>query len=158
MTLSGCACGWSSARGTVAPSTWAQWKEEGTVCNVLDWSVVWQELRENLVKQPPCPDHPEYPHVRTLVRHVINDVIEVCEHEICVRSHLTSHPDPIKAGRFKIWWDHLVAKGSASLSPGDPNCPHPWRSCIVGAIIATCLPHRIRVVSPSTIELFQQDC
>jgi len=23
VTLSGCACGWSSARGAVAPSTWA---------------------------------------------------------------------------------------------------------------------------------------
>ena len=119
----------------------------------LNWSVVWNELRNNLAKQPPCPDHPLYPHVKTLAQQVINDVIEIRENGIVLRSHRTYHNDFIEAKRFEIWWNHLVAFGSASLSPGNPNNPHCWRSRILGAVIATCLPEKIEVIKSNMIRL-----
>jgi hypothetical protein len=120
---------------------------------VLNWPAVWQELRDNLAKQPPCPHHPEYPHVSTLSQQVINDIIKVSESGILVRSHRTFHEDFIEASRFEIWWKHLDANRSASLYSGRPNNPHPWRARIVGAIMATCLPDRVRVVNSNMIEL-----
>lgn len=123
--------------------------------NTSDWSVVWQELRDNLVKQPPCPHHPEYPHVSTLAQRVINGIVEILESGISVRSHRTCRTDSIEVRCFEVWWNHLVANKSASLRPGHPNNPHPWRSRIVGAIIAKCLPDGIRVVNSNTIELVQ---
>lgn len=123
--------------------------------NVLNWPAVWQELRDNLAKQPPCPDHPEYSHVRTLARREINDVVKADENGIVVRSHQTLNEDFIEASRFEMWWNHLVVNRSASLYSGRPNNPHPWRARIVGAIMATCLPDRIRMVNSNTIELVQ---
>jgi len=124
--------------------------------NVPNWLAVWQELRDNVAKQPPCPQHPEYPHVSTLSQRVINDIVEVGENGILVRSHRSNNEDFIEARRFKTWWNHLVTYGSASLDPGGSNNPHPWRSRIVGAIMAICLPDKIRVVDSSTIELVQE--
>ena len=121
--------------------------------DTTNWARVWSELRNNLTKQPPCPDHTTHPHVRTLSQRVINDVLDVGEAGIRVRSHRTFHEDFIEAGRFKTWWDHLTSRGTASLIPGNPNNPHPWRACIVGAVLATCLPDRIRAVNSNTIEL-----
>ena len=120
-----------------------------------DWPAVWQELRDNLAHQPPCPEHPEYPCVRTLAQGLINDIINVGENGIIVRSHRTLREDYIEASRFQTWWNHLVSKGSARLAPGAPNNPHRWRSRIVGAIMGTCLPNRIRVVGTGAIELVE---
>ena len=122
----------------------------------VNWSVVWQELRDNLAKQPRCPQHPDYPHINTLVQQVINDIIEVGEGGILVRSHRTFHKDFIEASRLETWWNHLVANKSASLHPGDPNNPHPWRARLVDAIMVTCLPNMIRVVNADTVKLVQQ--
>lgn len=123
--------------------------------NTSDWSSVWQELRDNLAKQPTCLDHPEYPRVSTLALQVINDIIEILESGIRVRSHRTLHKDLIKTRIFEIWWNHLVANKSASLCPGHRNNPVARRSSIVGAIMAKCLSDRIRVVNSNTIELVQ---
>lgn len=109
----------------------------------MDWPAVWVELRTNLESQPKCSIHPAYPHVKTLSQHVVNDIIQVEEEKILVRSHRTLREDSIEAQRFETWWNHLVTDGSASLVPGDPNNAHPWRSRVVGAILAVCLPNRI---------------
>lgn len=109
------------------------------------WSDVWRELRNNMRSQPPCPEHPEYPHVRTLHLGVINDIVEVAEHTLRVRSHRSRNEDTIEARTMETWWDHLLANGSASTDPDSANCPHIWRARVVGAILATCLPSRIEV-------------
>ena len=51
------------------------------------WEEIWLELREALMNQPPCPNHPEYPCVRTLGQKVINDIVRVVIDGIVVRSH-----------------------------------------------------------------------
>lgn len=117
------------------------------------WPTIWKELRTNLLDRPPCPRHQKYPHVRSLAQGVINDIISVDEDGILVRSHRTSNDDYIEENRFRVWWDHLIANESASLYPGNQNNPHPWRSRIVGAILAEGLPDRIRVDNNNTIEL-----
>jgi len=111
-----------------------------------DWPMVWQELRENLAQQP---------YVRTLSQRVINEIVRVNEDAITVRSEKSLNERTVEMRTFKVWWDHLVANGSASLSPGDPNNPDPWHSRIVGAIIAECLPERVKVLNSKTIGLLR---
>jgi hypothetical protein len=118
-----------------------------------NWSVIWQELCDNLTQQPRCLEHPSYPCFRTLAQGVINDIIKIDEHGLWVRSHRTLHEDYIEEKRLETWWTHLAAHKTASLSPGDPNNPHPWRSRLVGAILATGLPHRIRRLDTGTLAL-----
>jgi hypothetical protein len=48
------------------------------------WEETWLELREQLERQPACPDHPEYPCVRTLDQEVINDIVRVTDDEVVV--------------------------------------------------------------------------
>jgi hypothetical protein len=123
--------------------------------STLIWEPIWEELRGALAAQPPCPQHPEYPHVRTVVQGVINDLLSIDERGILVRSHRTDREDYIEASRFRTWWDHLVAHGSASLHPGEPNNPHRWRSRVVGAMLLAGLPNRLRLVHGDTIELLR---
>src|SRR5690242_4997991 len=107
------------------------------------WEQVWQELRDALLLQPRCPDHPEYPCVHTLIEQVINDIIRVEPDGVLVRSHRTNRDDFIEVDRFRVWWDHLQKAGTVSLTPGEENNPHPWRARLVGAIFARCLPARV---------------
>jgi hypothetical protein len=107
------------------------------------WEEVWLELREALVRQPPRNANSRHPCVLTLGHEVANDIIRVGEDGIVVRSERTGRDDFIEARRIQVWWDHLQAEGSASLIPGGANNPHPWRSRLVGAIWARCLPHRV---------------
>jgi len=118
-----------------------------------DWSAVWQELRDNLARQPACPEHPEYCHVRTLSRGVINDILEVSGDGIRVRSHRTGCVDFIQAFHFRAWWNHLVTSGSASLYPGSGNTPRVRRARIVSAITVACLPNRVRQVNANVQKL-----
>jgi len=111
-----------------------------------DWPAVWQELRDNLVRQPACPQHPEFGHVRTLSRGVINDILEVSSEGIRVRSHRSWREDFIESCHFQAWWEHLVARGSASLYPGSGNTPPSRRARTVSAIMVAGLPNRIRQV------------
>ncbi len=87
---------------------------------------------------------------------VINDLVAIKESGIRVRSHKTFHEDMIEARRLKIWWERLVAHGSASLHAGDPNNPHPWRSSIVGALLLAGLPDRLQRVKSDTIEFVSE--
>lgn len=128
--------------------------------NVLIWQAIWQELRDNIAEQPLCPEHHDYVHVRTLSRAVINDIIKLQENGILIRSHESRRNKKrfIKYSQFKKWWDYLVSNRFASLVPGHQNNPDASHSRIVGAIMATCLPNRIRVVdpnTPNTIELIE---
>jgi len=117
------------------------------------WSNVWQKFRQNLMNERRCPRHPEYPHVRSMVQGVINDIISVEDHGIRVRSHRTNYIDDIPEHRFRVWWEHLCSHGSASLVPGGKNNPEPWRSRIVGAIMAAALPDEIDAESSNSIAL-----
>lgn len=128
-------------------------KRETPAMEMSKWLEIWRTLRENLKNQPTCPLHPNWPYVETLSQRVPNDLLAVEESGIRVRSHRTSNEDFIEENRFKVWWFHLLKNGSASLYPGASNNPHPWRSRLVGAIIATGLPQQIKVASPDTIEL-----
>jgi hypothetical protein len=101
------------------------------------WDAFWQELCNQLTMQPACPQHPAYPHVRTIRQGVINDLIDISERGILVRSHRTVREDLIEPRRFEIWWNHLVTYGSASLHPGDPHNPHPWRSSVTGVSVVS---------------------
>ena len=127
--------------------------KEGNVDPASDWPAVWQELRDNLTRQPACPEHPEYCHVKTMSRGVINDVLEVSDDGIRVRSHRTGRVDFIQAFHFRTWWDHLAANGSASLYPGSGNTPPARRARIVSAIMVACLPNRIRKVNANVQRL-----
>ncbi len=117
-----------------------------------NWPEVWQQLCTSISQQPRCPQHPEYPCVRTLSLGIINDILEVSDEGILVRSHRTLHDDFIEASRFEVWWKQLSTSGQASLVPGGVGNPHRWRARIVGAIMATCLPELIKTVSPNTLE------
>lgn len=117
------------------------------------WLAIWRELRTNLANLPRCPKHPTYPHVRSMVQKVINDITSVDEGGIRVQSHRTSNDRYIEESKFKVWWDHLIANGSASLCPGDPNNPDPWNSRIVGMMLAEGLPNRIRVDNSNDLQL-----
>ena len=121
-----------------------------------DWTTVWSELRRNLQDQPPCPEHPEYPYVRTLVTRVINDVIHVGEDGIIVRSHRKLNERFITEKIFRTWWQYLEQYGLTSLKPGADNNPRSSHSCIVGAIMGTCLPNRIKIVNKNLIEFVNQ--
>lgn len=112
-----------------------------------EWQSIWNELRNNLNNLPRCPDHPEYPYIETLSMSIKNDILEIKDSGITVRSHRTNNPDFIETKRFQTWWVHLVTHGIASLKPGSENNPHPWRSCIVGAILAKCLDKYIEYIA-----------
>jgi transcriptional regulator with XRE-family HTH domain len=114
------------------------------------WNRIWDELQLGLRSQPPCPIHSEYPCIRTLGQEIVNDILEVTNEGVLVRSHRTNKDDVIPVKRFRKWWDHLVEYGDASLEPGDSNNPDPWRSRVVGAIWAWCLPKRIERSGVST--------
>jgi len=116
-----------------------------------DWQSVWEELQINISNQPKCPKHPEYPCVKTLVQGVINDIIQVNKDGITVRSHRTNREDFIERDIFGDWWQHLITKKTASLRPGHSENPNRWRSCIVGAILCTCLPEKIKKVNNNSI-------
>jgi hypothetical protein len=120
-----------------------------------DWLEVWYELLRNLRNQPTCKVHPIFPCVKTLSQGIVNDIVEVSQTGIIVKSHRTGKEDSIKSNQFETWWLHLLEKGSASLKPGHENNPHADRSRLVGAILVSCLPVRIKKDKddPSTILL-----
>ncbi|MBI5316863.1 MAG: helix-turn-helix domain-containing protein [Nitrospirae bacterium] len=128
-------------------------RKERTMIQQAPWSTVWPKFLQNLLNQPRCPRHPDCPHVKSMVQGVINDVLSVGADGIRVRSHRTNNVDEIPEERFKVWWKHLSRNGSASLVPGGPNNPHPWRSRIVGAILATALPDEIEIETSNSIIL-----
>ena len=116
------------------------------------WDEVWQEFRRNIASQPCCPEHPEYPYVRTLLLGVPNDVVDVSEQGFTVRSHHTMNEDFIPARRIEKWWQHLVAHGSASIHAGDPNNPRRWRARLVGALLTVGLPRHVKYAGGNTLE------
>lgn len=119
-----------------------------------EWDEVWAELRDNLSCQPWCPQHPEFPCVRTLGQGaVVNDILRVDPHGIQVRSHRTSNPDVIPASSFRAWWDHLQQYETAALDPNDANCPRSDRAVLVGAILACCLRDRVEYREGGQIRL-----
>lgn len=130
-----------------------QTRKENSMPRYQNWAEIWPQICQNLINLPKCPRHPEHPHVQSMVQGVINDILAVDHTGINLRSHRTNNVDPIPAMRFKTWWEHLINHGSASLVPGGENNPHPWRSRIVGAIIAAALPKYIDIESPNSIVL-----
>jgi len=119
-----------------------------------EWQSIWNELRNNLNNLPKCPKHLEYPCVETLVVSIKNDILEIEDSGIRVRSYKFYKEDFIKAKIFKKWWNHLVKYGSASLNPISENNPDPYRSCIVGAILAKCLDKYVEyIVATNEIKL-----
>lgn len=107
------------------------------------WEQMWGELRGGLNGQPRCPEHPQFPFVRTLGQGAVNDILRVDQDGVRVRSHRTGNEDVIPASSFRAWWVHLQQHGTAALDPNDPNCPRSDRAVLVGAILARCLPNRI---------------
>ena len=116
-----------------------------------DWNATWELLRSNLWTLPPCPEHPNHPHVRTLSQGVINDIINVTEHEIIVHSHRSENEDQIPAAHFKAWWNHLSTGKPATTDTSDPNCPEPYRSSVTAAIFVQALPGKIEQIDQRTI-------
>ena len=108
------------------------------------WKQVWGELCDELNRQPRCPEHPQFPCVRTLSRKVVNDILHLDQDAIRVRSHDTGREDVLPASSFRAWWSHLQQHGSAALDPNDPNCPRSDRAVLVGAILVGCLPGRVK--------------
>ena len=117
------------------------------------WNAVWLDLQARFASFPECKQHPDYPTVRTLAQGSVNDILEINEIGLVVRSHRTMNDDFIEVNRLRVWWDHLVEFGTASLKPGDANNPHPWRSRVVGALITRGLPTLVRVVNQNEIAL-----
>lgn len=111
------------------------------------WSVVWHQLRQNLAALPRCPSHRRYPHVTTLVNKVTNDILEVNETGITLRSHRTGVERRVAVSVFKAWWDTLVTHGTVSLA-SPPGTQH---SRVVAAVLAASLPHRMRYVAGQLI-------
>jgi hypothetical protein len=102
------------------------------------------------------PRLPRHSLARPARQGVINDLMTIDAGGILVRSHRPGREDFIDAARFEIWWEHLVARGSASLYPGDENNPHRWLSSVVGAILLAGPPNRLRLVHGDTLELLGQ--
>ncbi len=114
------------------------------------FEMVWAELRAALSRQPRCPEHPEYPCVRTLKGQVANDVLNISAGKIDLHSHRKGSQEKrtIEMSCFRTWWEYLVKNGTASLDPDDRiNTPHRRNPKIVGAIWAHCLPERIEYIS-----------
>ncbi|MBS0266899.1 MAG: HNH endonuclease [Planctomycetes bacterium] len=107
------------------------------------WDQVWAELRCELSHQPRCIEHPEFPCIGTLGQGAVNDILQVDQDGIRVRSHRTNNEDVITPSSFRAWWVHLQKFGTATLDPNDPNCPRSDRAVLVGAIFAVCLRNRI---------------
>ena len=117
-----------------------------------NWYAVWKELRHNITSQPRCAEHPKYPCVHTLLQGVTNDIIDVSEAGLLVRSHRTMNEDFVPARRIERWWEHLVAHGSASIQAGDANNPRRWRARLVGAILVAGLPKSVKYVGDNTLQ------
>ncbi len=115
--------------------------------------VIWAKFQENLRNEPKCIRHPNYANVKSIAQGVVNDILLIETTFITIRSHRTNNVDIMPEDRFRTWWDHLEGHGSASLIPGDKNNPHPWRSRIVGAILASALPEKIEVEGSNSISL-----
>lgn len=128
-------------------------RRDKSMQSASSWPTIWNKFLGNLANERRCPRHPEFPHVKSMVQGVINDVMKIDITGILVRSHRTNNADFIPQGRFKAWWEHLVQHGSASLVPGGVNNPDPWRSRIVGAIMSTALPEEIEAENSNTIVL-----
>lgn len=128
-------------------------KGERHMSSTHSWPVIWAKFQENLRNEPKCIRHPNYPHVKSMAQGVVNDILLIETTSITIRSHRTNNVDIIPEDRFRTWWDHLEGHGSASLIPGDKNNPHPWRSRIVGAILASALPEKIEVEGSNSISL-----
>src|SRR6185437_13194686 len=54
------------------------------------WKQVWGELCDELNGQPRCPEHPQFPCIRTLGQEVVNDILQLDEDSVRVRSHRTA--------------------------------------------------------------------
>ncbi len=106
------------------------------------WEEVWQEMRSALKRQP---------RIHTLVHRTVNDILEVGEKEIAVRSH---HPKGkpkdrrISEAEFRKWWDRLQ-RGPVSFT--GPNITK--NSSVTAAIFVTCLPDRVERGEPGQIRL-----
>ena len=111
------------------------------------WSVVWGELRRNVAALPPCPLHPQHPHVPTLTYGVINDVVRMSRDGITLRSHRTSSERFVSASVFETWWGRLQECGRVSLA----SPPRTDNSRVVAAILAAALPDRVGVVDGSLV-------
>lgn len=130
---------------------------------VRNFEEFYEKLQTELKKQPSCSDHPEYPCVKTLNKKVPNDIIKIESKGITVRSHEPIHKTMIERfiskDTFRIWYNHLVNKRSASLCPGNSNNPVSQDSRITGAIIAECFPDIIAIGdSGRAIRLNRPDC
>jgi len=135
--------GSSLVRGSATPE-----EETGT-----PFDQIWKELQVGLVRQPRCPEHPEFPCVHTLSEGVRNDVLAVGEDGVRLRSHRSENERLIPVRCLRTWWTHLVRHGKASLVPGAPGNPDRQNSKVVGAIWVRCLPNRVRSVGPDRIVL-----
>jgi hypothetical protein len=118
--------------------------DEGGVGVNEHWEQVWSELSDALSDQPRCPDHPQFPCIQTLGQGAVNDILRVDQDGVRVRSHRTGNEDMIPVSSFQAWWAHLQQHGTAALDPNDPNCPRSDRAVLVGAILARCLPNRVK--------------
>jgi len=49
-----------------------------------------EQIKRILKSLPRCPQHPEYPYVTTLSQKIKNDILEITEKGITVRSHKTN--------------------------------------------------------------------
>ena len=120
----------------------------------MEWGSLWREIQSGLLALPRCPEHPEYPVIHTLVMYKVpNDILDVNDVEITVRSHRKNRSDVIREATFRNWWSHLQTNSEASLQPGAPDNPPGPRSYIVGAILVTVLPKRIHAVTTNRIRL-----
>lgn len=107
---------------------------------------VWQELRAGLANAARCPQHPEFPCVYTLARLVPNDIVEITEDEVAVRSHDTYRIRRIPRERFQELWDALASAGSARFRTGN-------NGSVVGAIYVRCLSIRVAESGRNEIRL-----
>jgi hypothetical protein len=113
------------------------------------WKAVWKELCRELSELPRCPIHSSLPHVKTLSRGIINDILDISEDGLTVRSHQTLRGRFIPASRFERWWWKLRTSGHAN--PSAP--PATQDSRVVAAVLAAALPHRVCVTDGGILEL-----
>lgn len=124
----------------------------------VTWDQIWEELQDGLKHQPPCPINPEYGRILTLRQKTVNDILEVGDKEVCVRSHHPKGNDKDKDNcrrivreDFRKWWEHLCREGTASFTGGDR--PTAGNSSVVAAILVRCLPTRVAHRGNGTIGL-----
>lgn len=118
--------------------------KEFKMTTLSSWSSIWRQVQRRMRKQPPCITHPKFPSIKTLARETVNDVIDVRDKGITLRSHEHKRKDNenrfFPQERFRKWWTDCVDSGGVTTTNKARRERHEApNGCIVDAVMVRCL-------------------